>query len=87
MRQGCLEASCENNHICKQLIMVSISRMIFASFCYVRLLNYQLHNSHIQSPITATVAFPKPHIAMINTKIVNSHHSLLCMNLIDVINK
>jgi hypothetical protein len=84
MPQGCGLASFDKNGYRNELKSVCVSLIIRANFCWVKIPNYQLHDSHTQSPIAATMPFPKINVSTINPNIMNSQHSPSCMNMNDV---
>ena len=87
MQQGCWLGSVDENQYRNELKSISVSVIIRANFCRVKIPNYQLHDSDTRSPIAATVPFPKNSISTINPNILNSQHSPSCMNMTDVIIK
>jgi hypothetical protein len=86
-RITCCRYSIDENLYGNGLKRIRISLIIWAYFCCIKLPNNQLHDSHRQSPISATMPFPKITISTINPNIVNSQHSLSCINMNDVIIK
>jgi len=87
MPQGCRFASYDENRYRKELKSVCVSLIIWATFCWVTIPNYQLHDSHTRSLIAATMPFPKTNVSTIDPNIVNSQHNPSCMNMNDVIIK
>ena len=85
MPQGCRFASYDENRYRNELNSIRVSPIIRANFCWVKIPNYQLHDSHTRSPIAATMPFPIINVSTINPNIVNSEHSPSCMNMNDVI--
>ena len=70
-----------------ELIRIRIRQITQANFCWALIPKNQFQHSHIPSPITATVPFPKTCISTIHPNIVNSQHSPSCMIMTDVILK
>jgi len=84
MPQGCWLASCREDRYRDELDSVRVSLSIRANFGWVKIPNYQLHDSHTQSTITATMPFQKTNVSMINPNIMNSQPSPSCVNMNDV---
>jgi len=87
MPHSCWLTSFDKNGYCNELKSIHISPIVGGNFCWVKIQNYQSHDSHAQSPIAATIPFPKTNFSMINPNIMNSQLSTSCMNLNDVIIK
>jgi len=85
MLQGCWLASFDEDHYCNELKSYCISLIIQANFCWAKIPIYQLHDSHTQSPIAATMPFQITSLESIDPNIVNSQLSPSCMNMTDVI--
>ena len=80
-------ASFDENCYRNERKSIHIALIIGADFCWVKIPNYQLHDSHTRSSITATMPFSKINVSTINPNMVNSQHSPSCMNRNDVIIK
>ena len=87
MPQGCWLASFGKNHYRNELKSVRVSQIIWVNICWVKILNYRLHDCIILSPNAATMPFPKTNVSTINPNLKASQHSLSCMNMTDVIIK
>jgi hypothetical protein len=83
--QGYHWCSKKENHYHNKLKTMRILLIILANFCYVKILNFQLHDSHTQHPIAAPMLYPTTHVSMIIPNSVNSQQSPSCMNMHDVI--
>jgi len=71
----------------QQTNSIRVSVIIWANFCWVKIPNYQLHDSYTRSPIADTMPFPKIHFPTIIPNIVNSQHIPSSMKMNDVIIK
>jgi len=87
MPQGCWLASFDKIYDCNELKSIHISPIILANFSRVKMHNQQLHDRHTQSPISATILFPKTSISPIKLNIMNSQHNPSRMIMTDVIIK
>jgi len=85
MVQGCSLAFFDENHHCIKYNSDRVSPIIQANFGCTKIPNNEFHNSHTQSPITATKHFPQPRVSTVNPNIIDSQHIPSCMNMTHVI--
>jgi hypothetical protein len=84
MPQGCGLPDVDKDHCWNKLKGVRVSLIILRNFRWIKIPNYQFHESHTWSPIAAileTMPFPKIKVSMISPNIVNSQHSPSCMKM------
>jgi len=87
MPQGCWLASFDRNEYHNDLKSHHVSHIIRANLYGAEIRANLFHDCHTWSPITATMAFTKTTISIINLNIVNSEHSPSSMIMTDVIKK
>jgi len=59
MLQGCCLPFFDEDCYRNELKIIHVSLIIWAKFCLAKIPNYQSHDSNTQSPIAATMGFPK----------------------------
>jgi hypothetical protein len=84
---GCKLVFFGENYYRQELKSIQVSVTILVNLCWVKILKCELHDSYMQSPITATMPFSKTNITTINLNIVNSQYSPSCLNMNVVIIK